>query len=92
MQHDLRILALYFRGLFYRYDNPKAGMPLSDDLLVQEMLKRKTLQPHPVDPLWVILTFRGERYAKDIIHKMIRPSLYIVFSVLLAAALFGQVG
>lgn len=91
MQHDLRIIALYFRGLFYKYENPKSGMPLSDRLLVQEMLKRKVLQPHPLDETRGILTFRGERYAKDIIHKMIRPTLYIVFSVLLAAALFGQV-
>lgn len=91
MQHDLRIISLYFRGLFYKYENPKGGMPLSEQLLVQEMLKRKVVTPHPLDATRVILTFRGERYAKDIIHKMIRPSLYIIFSVLLAAALFGQV-
>ncbi len=91
MQHDLRIISLYFRGLFYKYENPQGGMPLSDQLLVQEMLKRKVLEPHPLDATRAILTFRGERYAKDIIHKMIRPTLYIVFSVLLAAALFRQV-
>jgi hypothetical protein len=53
------------------------------------MIRRKVLQPHPLDPSRGILTFRGERCAKDIVHKMIRPLLYIIFSALLAAALFG---
>lgn len=89
MQHDLQIIALYFRGLFYRYDNPKGGILLTDSLLIQEMLLRKVLAPHPLDATRGILTLRGERYAKDIVHKMIRPLLYIVFSALLAVALFG---
>ncbi len=89
MQHDLQIIALYFRGLFYRYANPKGGIPLTDSLLIQEMLLRKIIMPHPLDETRAILTFRGERYAKDIVHKMIRPLLYIVFSALLAIALFG---
>ncbi|MEY3942115.1 MAG: hypothetical protein ACO31C_02505 [Schleiferiaceae bacterium] len=89
MQHDLLIIALYFRGLGFRYANPKSGIQLTDSLLHQEMLRRKVLQPHPLDPQRGILTFRGERYAKDIVHKMIRPLLYIVFSAILAVALFG---
>jgi hypothetical protein len=53
------------------------------------MLLRKVLAPHPLDETRGILTFRGERYAKDIVHKMIRPLLYLVFSALLAVALLG---
>jgi hypothetical protein len=87
MQHDLQVISLYFRGLFYRYDNPKGGIPLQDTLLIKEMLLRKVLAPHPLDETRGILTFRGERYAKDIVHKMIRPLLYLVFSALLAVAL-----
>jgi hypothetical protein len=89
MQHDLHIIALYFRGLVFAYDNPRGGIRLRETLLHQEMLRRKVLQPHPLDPMRGILTFRGERCAKDIVHKMIRPLLYIIFSALLAAALFG---
>jgi len=89
MQHDLLIIAIYFRGIFYRYSNPKGGIHLTASLLHQEMLRRKVLQPHPLDPSRGILTFRGERIAKDIVHKMIRPLLYIIFSAILAAALFG---
>lgn len=89
MQHDLLIIALYFRGIFYSYGNPRGGIRLTDSLLHQEMLRRKVIQPHPLDPLRGILTFRGERTAKDIVHKMIRPLLYIIFSAILAVALFG---
>ncbi|MEY4887339.1 MAG: hypothetical protein RL767_810 [Bacteroidota bacterium] len=89
MQHDLRIIALYFRGLFYRYENSKGGIPIGETLLLQEMLRRKIVAPHPLDESRAILTFRGERYAKDIVHKMIRPLLYIIFSILLATALLG---
>ena len=89
MQHDLRIIALYFRGLFYRYENSKGGIPINETLLLQEMLLRKVIAPHPLDASRAILTFRGERYAKEIVHKMIRPLLYIVLSILLAATLLG---
>ncbi len=89
MQQDLRIIALYFRGLFYRYENSKGGIPINETLLLQEMLLRKVIAPHPLDASRAILTFRGERLAKDIVHKLIRPLLYIVFSILLAATLLG---
>lgn len=88
MQHDLKIIALYVRGLFYRYDNPRSGILLNNTLLIQEMLRRRVLAPHPLDDTRGILTSRGERCAKDIVHKLIRPLLYIVFSALLALALF----
>ena len=88
MQNDFKIIALYVRGLFYRFDNPRGGIRLNDSLLIQEMLRRRVLAPHPLDDTRGILTLRGERCAKDIVHKLIRPLLYIIFSALLALVLF----
>jgi len=83
MQPDLRILAVYFRGLFYRYANPRGGICLRQNLLTETLVKRRMLAPHPADAARLILTLRGERYAKDIVHKILRPVIWVIVSWLL---------
>jgi hypothetical protein len=83
MQPDLRILAVYFRGLFYRYANPKGGVSNRPDLLTQTLVSRRMLAPHPGNEQRLILTLRGERYAKDVVHKIFRPVIWVIVSWLL---------
>jgi hypothetical protein len=83
MQADLRILSLYFRGLFFSYDNPKWGIRTKESLLIQTLVKRRMLAPHPLGEDRLILTLRGERYAKDIVHKILRPVIWVIVSWLL---------
>jgi len=85
MQPDLRILAVYFRGIFYRYANPRGGILHRENLLTETLVKRRMLAPHPADESRLILTFRGERYAKDIVHKILRPVIWVIVSWLLIA-------
>lgn len=80
MQADLRILSVYFRGLFYSYDNPRGGIQANESLLIQTLVKRRMLAPHPHGEDRLILTLRGERYAKDIVHKIVRPVIWVVVS------------
>lgn len=83
MQPDLRILAVYFRGLFYRYANPLCGIRLRENLLTETLVRRRMLAPHPADGERLILTLRGERYAKVIVHKILRPLIWVIVSWLL---------
>ncbi|MDG1252932.1 MAG: hypothetical protein P8N56_04565 [Schleiferiaceae bacterium] len=83
MQPDLRILLVYFRGLFYRYANPKGGIRFRENLLTQTLVSRRMLAPHPRDAQRLILSLRGERYAKEVVHKIVRPVIWVIVSWLL---------
>ena len=83
MQADLRLLAVYFRGLFFSYGDPKSGVRYKENLLTQTLVQRKMLAPHPGDVSRFILTLRGERYSKDVVHKIVRPIVWLIVSWLL---------
>ena len=84
MQNDLKIIGLYLRGFFYKYANPSYGILAKGTLLEGELCKRRMLIPHALDSQRLILSLRGERYAKEIIHKLIRPIAYIAVTLYLA--------